>query len=372
MTGRKFLLPFLICCISASVSFGQTEVFKSVVNNLAFYKQKKDLKYLSNAKKSVDSLIKTHQDSIDLTKNVYRLVVYSGIAYIDSTNKLKQPANFFDKVCKLQSTLAGNKKIYRFQPEMDYARHCIANVYLRQGFAYMRMTDYYNAIRTFRDAQLYAPEFKEVNAYIAYANNRLGNLTDAAKYYTNLLKTDSTNAQYVEEASNTYKAIGDTSKALQVVQKGRRHLPDDKFLLLDEANIYSNRRDYRALEPLLRQLLDQNPNSAELAFTAANCYDHLNNFDKAESLYLRSIELNSSLFDPVYNLGILYFKEGILKHGDDSNKDVARAGQWLEKASEISPNDVKCLQVLQMVYAKAGNQDQAEKVNSKLKLLTNQ
>jgi tetratricopeptide (TPR) repeat protein len=372
MTGRNVLLSFLICLLSASVSFGQTEVFKSVVNNLAFYKQKKDLKYLAGAKKSVDSLIKTHADSIDVAKNVYKLVVYSSIAYIDSTNKLKQPATFFPQVCRLQRQLTANKKIYRYQPEMDYARRCIANVYVRQAFAYMQISDYYNAIRLFGEAQKYAPEFKELNAYIAYANNRLGNLTDAAKYYTDLLKKDSTQAQYIEAASNTYKSIGDTSKALQVLQKGRKYLPEDKFILLDEANIYSNRKNYKLLEPLLEKLLDQNPNNAEVAFIAANCYDHLNNFDKAESLYLRSIELNSTIYEPVYDLGILYFKEGLLKHGDDSNKDVARAGQWLEKANEISPNDIKCLQLLQMVYAKAGNQEQIEKINSKLKLLTNQ
>lgn len=210
MTGRKVLLSFLICLLSASVSFGQTEVFKSVVNNLAFYKQKKDLKYLASAKKSVDSLIKTHADSIDLAKNVYKVVVYSSIAYLDSTNKLKQPATFFQQVCKLQHKLAENKRIYKYQPEMDYTRRCIANVYMRQGFGHMQISDYYNAIRSFQEAQKYAPEFKELNAYIAYANNRLGNLMDAAKYYTDLLKTDSTRAQYIEAASTTYKAIGDT------------------------------------------------------------------------------------------------------------------------------------------------------------------
>jgi len=347
-------------------------VFKNVVNNLAFYKQKKDLKYLANAKKSVDSLMKTHADSVDLAKNVYKETVYSSIAFIDSLNKLKQPANFFEQVCKQYDKLAANKKIYRYQPEMDFSRRCIANVYLRQGFSYLHISDYHNAIQSFQQAKKYAPEFKELNAYIAYANNRLGNMVDAAKYYTELLKTDSTKGQYIEAASNTYKSIGDTSKALQILQKGRKHLPDDNFLLLDEANIYNNRKDYHQLEPLLPQLLDQNTNSADVAFIAANCYDHLNNFDKAESLYLRSIELNGSLYDPVYNLGILYFRAGISKHGDNSKDDVARAGQWLEKANEMAPNDVKCLQLLQMVYTKAGNQEQIDKINSKLKLLTNQ
>ena len=255
---------------------------------------------------------------------------------------------------------------------MDFSRRCIANVYTRQGFGFMGISDYHNAIQSFQQAKKYAPEFKELNAYIAYANNRLGNPMDAAKYYTDLLKTDSTRAQYIEAASNTYKEIGDTSKALQVLQKGRKHLPDDKFLLMDEANIYNNRKDYRSLEPLLTQLLDENANNAQVAFVAANCYDHLNNFDKAESLYLRSIELNGSLYEPVYDLGVLYFREGISKHGDDSKKAIARAGQWLEKANEMSPNDVKCLQLLQMVYTKTGDQEQIDKTNSKLKSLTNQ
>jgi len=372
MAGRKIVLPLFIFLFTVSQSFGQSEVFKNVVNNLAFYKQKKDLKYLAGAKKSVDSLIKTHADSVDLQKNVYKAVIYSSIAYLDSLNKLKQPASFFDQVCKHVDKLSANRRIYKYQPEIDFSKRCLANVYLRQGFAYMRISDYYNAIAVFQRAKKYAPGFKELNAYIGYASNKLGNLTDAAKYYSVLLKTDSTKADIIEAASNSYKAIGDTSKALQILQKGRKHLPDDKFLMLDEANIYNNKRDYHSLQSLLPQLLDANPNSAEVAYVAANCYDHLNNFDKAESLYLRSIELNSALYEPVYNLGILYFKESVLGRGDDSKKDIARAAQWLEKANEISPNDVKCLQLLQMVYAKAGNQDQMDNINNKLKLLTNQ
>ncbi len=77
MTSRKVVLPLFILIFSATIAAGQTEVLKSVVNNLAFYKQKKDLKYLSNAKRSVDSLMKTHSDSINFEKNMYKAVVYS-------------------------------------------------------------------------------------------------------------------------------------------------------------------------------------------------------------------------------------------------------------------------------------------------------
>src|SRR5580704_2239359 len=94
MQGRKILLPVLIIMFSTSGTFCQTEALKTVVNNLAFYKQKKDLKYLGNAKETVDSLIKASSNPLDLEKNIYRAVVYSSILYIDSLNKLHQPATF--------------------------------------------------------------------------------------------------------------------------------------------------------------------------------------------------------------------------------------------------------------------------------------
>jgi len=369
MQGRKIILPVLIGLFTTSAAFSQTEVLKSVVNNLAFYKQKKDLKYLSSAKKSVDSLITTHADSLDLEKNVYRAVVNSSILYIDSLNKLKQPAAFFTQTTQLVDKLSAERKIYKFQLEIDYAKRCLANVYIRKAFVYLNNSDFTNALQLFQDAQKYAPTFKQLNVYIAWSNSKLGNLQAAVKYYTDLIGTDSVKTEYVEAASNVYKSLGDTDKALDIVKKGRKLLPNDKALLLDEANIYNNQKDYHALAPLLPALLDINTNNADIAFVAANCYDHLNQYDKAESLYLHSIELNSSAYEPVFNLGLLYFKQS--EKRKDHTQNTALAAQWLEKANEISPNDINCLQVLQLVYTETGNETQKNRINNKLKQLTN-
>jgi tetratricopeptide (TPR) repeat protein len=372
MQGRKIILTVLTGLFITTSAFCQTEVLKSVVNNLAFYKKKSDLKYLASAKKSVDSLVKTQADSLDLEKSVYRAVVNSSILYIDSLNKLNQPAPFFSQTTELVNKLSTNHKIYKFQVEIDYSKHCLANVYIRKAFVYMNNSDFINALQLFQNAQKYAPSFKPLNAYIAYSNNKLGNLHTAAKYYSLLITNDSTKTEYVEAASNIYKSMGDTVTALEILKKGRKLLPNDRSLLLDEANIYNNKKDYKSLSSLLGGLLDINANNADIAFVAANCYDHLNQYDKAESLYLRAIELNSSAFDPIFNLGLLYFKQSEIKHDKDDAANIARAVQWLEKANEISPNDTKCLHVLQLVYTQTGNQNQINKVNNKLKQLTNQ
>ncbi|MDP9078742.1 MAG: hypothetical protein M3O71_15025 [Bacteroidota bacterium] len=372
MNARKVILPVLILSLSTSAAFCQTEVLKGVVNSLAFYKQKKDLKYLAAAKKTVDSLIATKADSADLEKVVYRVVVNSSILYIDSLNKLNQPANFFAQTTDLIDNVSLKRKAYKYQAELDYSKRCLSNVYIRKAFAYMNNSDYTNALQLFMSAQKYTPGFKKLNVYIAYSNNKLGNLQAAAKYYADLVANDSTKAEYVQAASTNYKLLGDTTSALNIIKKGRKLLPNDKTLLFDEANIYSNKKDYHSLAPLIPALLDINANNADIAFVAAVCYDHLNQYDKAESLYLRSIELNSSVYDPVFNLGLLYLREGAIKKEKGNTPDNTRAAQWLEKANEISPNNINCLQVLQVVYAQLGNQDQINKVNNKLKQLTNQ
>lgn len=372
MKGCKSIILFLLMLSATSVAFCQTEVLKNVINNMAFYKQKNDIKFLAKAKVSIDSVFKASPpDTVLLERNVYRAVVNSSILYADSLNKLAMPAGFFNQTVSQADKLIANRKSYRYQSEMDYIKQCLANVYLRKAFAYVGNSDFNNALQLFEAAHNYVPDFKQSNAYIAYSNTKLGNLQAAAKYYTDLINADGAKVENIESASNIYKLVGDTVKALETVKKGRELLPNDRFLLLDEANIYNNKKDYRGLEPLLPALLDINTNKADIAFVAANCYDHLNQFDKAENLYLRAIELNSSAYDPVFNLGLLYLRQSEIKNKPANAPETAKALQWLQKANEISPNDVNCLQVLQLVYAKNGNQDQLNSINNKLKLLTN-
>lgn len=351
-----------------SIAFGQSEALKSVVNNLAFYKKKADIAFLARAKKSADSLVVTKKDSNDLEKNIYRIIVNTSILQIDSTNALKQPDNFLDQTTALYEKFAAKNKIFQYQPEMDYASRCLANAYIRRGFLLIRNNDYKNASTAFQNAKKYAPGQKSINAYIAFANNKQGNLKDAAKYFDNLINTDSTNVEYLETASSIYKSLGDTAKALHIVKRGRKMLPTNKQLLHDEANIYNNKHDYKSLEPLLGQLIDDNPNNAEITFVAANCYDHLNDFDKAESLYLRTIELDGNAYEPVLNLGLLYFKMSTLK-SDTNNRNITNAIVWLEKANEMAPRDKDCLELLQLAYTKTGNQSQLDRVNNRLEQL---
>ncbi|RYY34639.1 MAG: hypothetical protein EOP46_12745 [Sphingobacteriaceae bacterium] len=370
MKYRKVILSIVIVLFTANLAFAQSEALKVVVNSLGFYKNTKDINYLTRAKKSIDSLIVTRKDSNNIERLTYRGLVYCTILQEDTLNKTNQPADFFPKLADfIDLKLSTHRKVRQYPDELKFMKQCLANACIREGFKYMNKLDFVNAEKYFSKARGYVPNYKALNIYLAYSNNKLGNLQTAAKFYNNLINTDSIRAEHIQAAANINIAIGDTAMALEIIKKGKKLLPGDKFLLLDEANIYNNKKDYKALLPLLPALLNEYKNNAEVVNVAANCYDMLSMYDKAEELYLRAIDLNSASFEPVFNLALLYYKRSATDK-DDSLKNIYYATKWFEEANEIFPGDVKCLQLLQQIYTQTGNTRQLNKVNSKLKQLT--
>ena len=372
MNFSKVFLLITGICFTSSVVFAQTEAMKDVINNIAFYYKKNDLKYLSEAKKSVDGSFKTHADSLDFGKNVYKAVVYSSIVYIDSLNKLKQPDTLFTQTTKLVNKLLLNRKLYKFNIEMNYVKGCIANVYLRKAFDNYSRNNYRLAINNFKTAKSYVPAATELDGYLANIYYKLGNYTTAVTYYDTLLQVKKPRIEYIQSAANIYKTLGDTTKALQIIQNGLSDYPHDRYLLFEQANIYNNKKDYLLLKPLLDELLTEAPNDIDILFMSANCYDHLGDLDRAELLYQRVVELNGTDYDPIFNLGLLYFKKAAgNKTLSDYQANINQSKTWLEKASEISPNNEACLKALQMLYLQTGDSNQLNKITNKIHQLTN-
>jgi tetratricopeptide (TPR) repeat protein len=372
MLIRKSILLLAGCLLTGNIVFAQSEKLKDVVNNLAFFNKQKDLKYLAEAKKAVDRSIVTKADSSNFTKNIYKMVVYASIAYLDSTNALNQPANFQEQVAALIDQSEKNKRSIKYEREIAYSKRCLSNGYMRAAFKENKANNFANALTLFQKAQALTPEVPTLNVYMAYTYQKLGQHREAIKYYVDLINSGDTKLPYYETVINLYKSLGDTSQALSMIKKGREVHPKNKFLLFEEVNIYNNKRDYAALRKLISDLVSLEPNDTEIMFLAASCFDNLKEYDQAESFYLKAIELNPNNYDAIYNLGLLYLRTATLKRNSDIHEEnLKRSRQWLEKAHEISPNDLNCLKVLRMLYAETQNNDQLEKVNIQIKQLTN-
>ncbi|RYE22665.1 MAG: hypothetical protein EOP42_24180, partial [Sphingobacteriaceae bacterium] len=330
---RKLLLSILFLIGTTSFSFSQTEQLKDVFNNLAFYNQKHDLQFLSEAKKAIDKTIITRSDSANLYKSIYKAVVYATILYADSANTLRMPDNFLATTLIYADTLFKRKKVFTYSSEITYIKRNLANAYIRRGFTYLQRNNYKSAITNFDVAKSIVPDAENLSVYLAYAANKMGELNKSAAYYDHLLENDKPGAEVILTAQRIYKILGDTTKALIAIEKGRRVYPENKSLLYEEANIYNNKKDYAALKKLLFTLVKVSPDDYDINFLAAVCYDHLNQPDQAEIFYKKAIRLNQNSYDPVFNLGILYMKKELAKPVQTVEQyDLAR--NFLEKANE--------------------------------------
>lgn len=368
--ARKLLLSVLFLINATSFAFSQTEELKDVFNNLAFYHQKHELKYLGEAKKAIDKTIQTRSDSADLYKSVYKAVVYSTIVYADSLNTLNMPDNFLNTINIYTDTLSKRKKIYNYSAEINYIKRNIANVYIRKGFNDLKRDNYPSAVTNFEKAKSLSPAADNLGIYVAYAANKMGELNKSVAYFDNILESGKAGAEVILLAQKNYKILGDTAKALKVIKNGRKTYPENKQLLYEEANIYNNKKDYSALRGLIGDLIKADPDNYDTNFLVAVCYDQLNQTDKAESFYKKAIQLNQKRYDPVFNLGILYMKRGAANPGKSTeNFDLART--YLEKANDMNPNDPDFLQTLKLLYDKTGDYEKLYKTNTRLNQIIN-
>ena len=366
----RILLLSVFFLFSTSFGFAQTEVLKDVFNNLAFFNQKHDLKYLGEAKKAIDKTIQTKKDSANLYKSVYRAVVYSTIAYADSANTLHMPDNFLATTAVYADTLFTRKKIYNYSSEVSYIKRNLANEYIRRGFNDLQHNDFRSAVNYFQKAQALAPNTDHLGIYMAYAANKMGELNKSAAYYDQLLESGKAGAEVILTAQKVYKILGDTAKALKALKNGRQLYPENKKLLYEEANIYNNKKDYAALRGLIDGLIKASPDDYDINFLAGVCYDHLNQTNKAEVFYKKAAQLNHTAYDPLFNLGVLYMKKGLADPEKSAeNFNLARIN--LEKADQMNPNDPEFLQTLKLLYDKIGDSTQANKINTQLNQIIN-
>lgn len=367
--ARKLLLS-IVFLFSTSFGFSQTEVLKDVFNNLAFYNQKHDLKFLGEAKKAIDKTIQTKSDSANLYKSAYKAVVYSTIAYADSLNTLHMPDNFLTTTAIYADTLFTRKKIYNYAAEVTYIKKNIANVYIRKGFNDLQRNNYKSAVEFFQKAQLLVPGEDHLGVYMAYAANKMGELNKAAAYYDQLLENGKPNAEIILTAQKTYKVLGDTAKALKAVKIGRTLYPDNKKLLFEEANIYNNKKDYVALRTLIEPLVKANPDDYDINFLAAVCYDQLNQTKQAEVFYKKAMQLNGTAYDPVFNIGVLYMKKGLADPAKSmENFNLAQLN--LEKANEMNPNNPEFMETLKLLYDKTGDSTKSTKISTQINQIIN-
>jgi tetratricopeptide (TPR) repeat protein len=162
---------------------------------------------------------------------------------------------------------------------------------------------------------------------------------------------------------------GRTEDAKKAIADARRTNPEDSSLLLTEANLYLETKDFDMYKKLVGEALQKEPNNADLVFNLGVLSANAKNSADAEKYYLKAIEINPKYTNAYLNLAALKL-EAERPIIDEMNKlgttakdmkryDVLKAQRenvfrgvipYLKKANELDPKNEDVSKTLLGVY----------------------
>jgi tetratricopeptide (TPR) repeat protein len=179
---------------------------------------------------------------------------------------------------------------------------------------------------------------------------------------------------------------GKIAEAKKAVAEARATNPDDKSLILTEANLYLDTKDYDTYKKLITEVLAQSPNDADLVFNLGVISYNAKNFAEAETYYKRAVEIKPDYVNAYLNLAILKLDadkklfEEIQKLGnsekDNKRYDVLKkqreavfssALPYLEKAAELDDTNEEVKSTLLSVYRALEMTEKAKALKAKMK-----
>ncbi len=153
------------------------------------------------------------------------------------------------------------------------------------------------------------PEYSSHLYDLAYAYEKLGEISNSIKYYEKYLEEEpfSDNAWY--NAGLLYSKKGLQKKALEAYDYALAINPDNYFAVFNMANIYSREGRYKeALEAYLHYLEFEEDSSEAITY-AAECYEKLGRREKALELYNEAIDIDPDYSEPWYGIGLVLLAE---------------------------------------------------------------
>jgi tetratricopeptide (TPR) repeat protein len=193
------------------------------------------------------------------------------------------------------------------------------------------------------------------------------NYEKAIKYYEEAAKYDYNEARTYSLIANAYQMNKDTLGALQALQEGFKKYPDDNGVLTSMIQIYLDLDKTEEAMKYLNMAIEQDPTNATYHFAQGTLYEKMEQIDKAIRAYETAIKNDEKFFNAYYNLGALYYNEGVKQievantiptsETERYTEALAKADDWfkkalpyMEKCHEFKPEDNMTMESLKNLY----------------------
>lgn len=378
--------------MSFAIAFGQKNVRQSASNYL------KDGK-LDKAMESINQCVLDPSTASDAKAWFIR-----GNVYLEISNTKDEKYLALDPD-PLSKALESYRKAIEFDPKKEYYDDILAKLNWQRNNYYNLAVENYNN-KLYKDAMLNfgkgadVMELAKVSDTLSLLNAAtcasLANEKEASKeYYLKLLKANYKSTAVYITLSDIYRQDKDSASALKYVRMGQTEYPNDLRLFLAETNIYLTFNDTPKALRNLKEAIAKDSTNYSVAFALGTIYDNISNdtsmkvaaredaFNEAVKAYSTSIRLNPNYFEGNYNLGALYVNKAASindeatklpleetakfdKLKSEADSYLEKALPYLEKATELMPDDINTLITLKQIYSRTNKPDKVKEVQAKI------
>jgi len=393
MKIKENLFLFLSLILTINLSIAQDVKVTSTFNYLNYYKNDNDKEALLKAKENIDAASIHEKTMLDAKTWFYVSSVYALLAQ-DKEYSHKYPD---------AKTIANNavKKCLELDTKKKYTDLIINSIkpmmtnQFNTSIEKFQKGDYtgsYNDIKEVKQGfELLKPYTKfEYDTFIYQVMGLAAFNTDkkdeALENFIILKDMNFTDASIYKYMYDIYKAKNNNEKAQDVIKEGLAKFPNDEALRIEEINNTLASGDQYATIKKLEETILIDPKNSSLYFALGTLYDNIKNIAKAKENYLKAIEFKPDFADACYNLGAVFFNEGVdrIKKANElpieaateyeklraEAKDLfSQALPHFEKVLTINKDDFNSMVALKEIYAKLNMNEKADQMKTKIDAL---
>ncbi|MEP7128371.1 MAG: tetratricopeptide repeat protein, partial [Chitinophagales bacterium] len=289
---KKVLWMFVLTTVFNGTVFSQSSQVVSAWNYVKYGQ-------FEEAKTAINQAILDPKTSTWPKTWFYRGSIYLAI-YDDTTFRKKNPDALPEAIKSYEKSIevsAGGKNEYKDQI-IAGLQECALNSF-NEGVTPYNEKDYqkaYNSFKQSADAYKYMNETFNLKIadtlstlYAAHAAAKLKNYKEAETLYKSLLDKGISDPDVYTNMGEMYLAMGDTTKAIEVISKGTALYPNDKGLMIQELNVYLFSKKFDEAEKKLKDAIQKDPKFIPLYIQLANIYEQKKDTANARKTYEQAI-----------------------------------------------------------------------------------
>lgn len=260
----------------------------------------------------------------------------------------------------------------------------ISNLFVRKGIDEFNNGDYLNSLESFENcininkmpAIMYLDTVVLYNA--AFAAEKCEKYDIAHKYYKELIILDFEKAKMYEEDALLYKKEGDISNYLITLKEGLNICKENNTnLIIELVNYYLSVDDKKEVDRYLNMAIEKEPANANNYFIKGSILEQKGDIGQAEEYYLKSIKYDPNHIDALYNLGAIYYNQGVDLIKDAKTKTEKEAADekykkaipYFEKVHKLDDKDTATMSLLLILYKITKQEDKQKEIEAKLEKL---